>query len=90
MTTPRKTPPEKVPTPSSQAHSDVHTLLTQAHEFFQHKNRRDCAHTLALAETTAKHHHLHREAAQFRQALTILAQGGTPKLLARPLPKPPL
>jgi hypothetical protein len=67
----------------------LHQLLTEAHTLFQQKNRRACAHTLALAETTAKHHNLHREAAQFRQALTILAQGGTPKLLARPLPKPP-
>ncbi len=72
-----------VPTPAHVSPPELKSLLTEAHRLFHAKNPRQAAHVLSQAEALAKHHNLHREAAQYRQALTILAQGGTPKLLGR-------
>ena len=48
------------------------------------RNPHQAATSLHAAETAAKKANLHRQAAKIRKALTLLAQGGKPRLLIRP------
>jgi len=63
---------------------ELDTLLQSAQASFTARQTRKTLDALHAAHALAAAHGLHRQAAQFKRALSILAQGSRPKLLTRP------
>ena len=61
---------------------DLDNLVGAARACFGKRQMRESADALSTAAATAEQHGMYREAAQFRKALTFLASGGKPRLLA--------
>lgn len=76
------TPPSSPPA-AADVPTELLAFLETAKQRLETGDRRQAASALCTAEMAARQQGRHREAAQLRQAIGILAQGGRPKLLFR-------
>jgi hypothetical protein len=69
---------------NAEVREDLAKLLDAARVNMAENNVRKTADALCAAHAMAEQHRMFHEATQFRQAISILATGGKPRLLTQP------
>jgi len=72
---------------ASKIERELDMMLQSAHASFAARQTRKTLDILHAAHALATAHGLHRDAAEFKRALSIFAQGSRPKLLTRAHPR---